>query len=529
GLAYGLLANLTPISGVYTSIFSVLVYVVFGTVPHMSMGTNAVLSLITATMVEREADRYMRRNKMADSNASYSHISAFAEGEERMNIKLGLAMTSTFLCGLILLSMGFLRMGFLTNYMSTSFVNGFTSAAALHIAISQMKHVFHIKIKAYSGLGKLVFTVIDVMNGLRNTNIADTIVCIVSASELLSMNYFINPKLKELFGFMLPSNLFLVIAASVLSYIFNLHAAWNIAVVGKFDTSLPMPGLPLFDIEAVSGMLYDSLTQAVIIFTMSISMAMLMAKLHSYELDSNRELVAYGACNLCSSFFTVQSSSVSPPRTMILSNSGARTTFNGVSTVIAMIVSIRFVGWIFWPLPLATLAAMIIVAVMDVFLQIKRAPVIWRISRTDFVVWISTWLSTVFADLEYGIIIGILISAFGFMFNNQNIKGELVVLSTKEDLLLPGPGRASTRHLNKTRVFYFPSQLFFANAESFKRQLYKQVFNPTSVNALSYTVNSDECSLSTEDLAIDTIILDCSAMTYIDIDGLNMLKNIVIQ
>ena len=84
-------------------------------------------------------------------------------------------------------------------------------------------------------------------------------------------------------------------------------------------------------------------------------------------------------------------------------------------------------------------------------------------------------MSTTFGDLEYGIVTGIIIAALGFMVNNQTMRGELVVRSTKEDLLVPGLGRAWTRHLDRIRVFYFPSQLFFANAESFKKQLYEQV------------------------------------------------------
>ncbi|GFS03859.1 sulfate transporter-like [Elysia marginata] len=289
GLAYGLLANLTPISGVYTSLFSVLIYVVFGTVPHMSMGTNAVLALITGAAVEREADRILASDSMQKPKISGDPTSATVDSKERMNIKMGVAMTSTFQCGLILLLMGLLRMGILTNYMPSSFVGGFTSAAALHIAI---------------------------------TNV----------------------------------------------------------------------------------------------------------------------------------------------------------------------------------------------------------PRIYQVSRTDFVVWVSTWLSTTFGDLEYGICTGILMAALGFMVNNQMIKGDLVVRSTKEDLLVPGLGRAWTRHIEKTRIFYFPSQLFFANAESFKRQLYEQVFDPT-VPSSHHGVYAPTNVLT----GIQNLILDCSAMTYIDIDGLNMLKTVVIR
>lgn len=539
GLAYGLLANLTPVSGLYTSLFSVLIYVVFGTVPHMSMGTNAVLSLVTAAMVEREADRILGEEPTAApttiaTNASLHKtkltanqtISAPIHGydnRERMNIKLGVAMTSTFECGLILLGMGLLRMGFLTNYMPSSFVGGFTSAAALHIAVSQIQHVLHVKIPVRSGFGKLIRTIIDVIESIPKTNIPDTVVCMVSIIVLVFMDRVLGPIFKAKLGVRLPSNLLLVILGCGISHVADLNGSWGISVVGPISADLPTPHLPQMDAAVVTGVLYDSLIQAVIVFTMSISMAMLMEKIHGYDLDANRELIAYGMCNLGSSFFTVQSNSVSPPRTMVLHQSGAKTTLNGIHTVVLLLCSTSFLSGMFQPLPLATLAAMILVAVMDVLKQITKIPRIYRVSRTDFVVWMSTWVSTAFGDLEYGVCIGILMAALGFMVNNQFIKGDLVVRSVREDLFVAGLGRAWTRHLEKTRIFYFPSQLFFANAESFKNQVFEQVFDPMEVHNRS----PDASSCGSAD--IQYLILDCSAMTYIDIDGLNMLKMVVIR
>ncbi|RUS81055.1 hypothetical protein EGW08_011174 [Elysia chlorotica] len=532
GLAYGLLAHLTPISGVYTSIFSVLLYVLFGTVPQMSMGTNAVLSLITAAMVEREADRLLANQNVSKSKLERTtHMSSTVtpitdpteEDEDRMNIKLGVAMTSTFQCGLILLLMGLFRMGFLTNYMPSSFVGGFTSAASLHVAISQIPHVFHIKVPVQSGFGRLVRNLIYVAKSLGKSNFADTAVCIVSGTTLLFIDKSLNPNMRAKIGWTLPSNLVLVILGCVISYVLDLKSSWKIAVVGPVKGALPTPGFPIHDSSVFTGILYDSLLHAVIVFTVSISMAMLMEKMHGFELDANKELIAYGMCNLFSSFFTVQTSSASPPRTMVLNQSAVKTTFNGLPTALVLLASVTFLSSVFEPLPLATLAAMIIVAVFDVLKQVRHVPRIWLVSRTDFVVWISTWMTTTLGDLEYGVCTGILMAALGFMVNNQTIKGELVVRSTREDLLVPGLGRAWTRHLEKTRVFYFPSQLFFANAESFKKQLYEQVYDPAIAE------NKDPGSDDTQGIDIDTVVLDCSAMTYIDIDGLNMLKAVVIR
>ncbi|GFO05930.1 sulfate transporter [Plakobranchus ocellatus] len=403
--------------------------------------------------------------------------------------------------------------------------------------------MFHTKLDRHSGIGKLLYTTRDVVNSFSELNVKETVVCLSSVSTLLFMDIIIKPRWRSRYGFNLPTNLVLVVGASSISFLMDLQARWEIAVVGQAGSRFHYPGHPIFDTEVIRGIFYDSLAQAVIIFTMSISMAMLMAKLHSYDLDSNRELVAYGACNLLSSFFRVQTSSASPAGTLVLNDVGAKTTFNGLSTAVMLLGSVTFLVPVFHFLPLATLAAMIIVTAVDILVQIRRVPRIWRLSRTDFVVWFFTWLSATFGNLEFGILVGVLFSAFGFIFNSQHVEGEIMVRSVKENLLVPGLGRAWTRHLAKTRVFYFPAQLFFANAESFKTQLYKrayrlesppppyycsvievklvfQVLHPAALEPVTSAADPD---------SINRIILDCSAMTFMDIDGVNMLKVIILQ
>ena len=223
-----------------------------------------------------------------------------------------------------------------------------------------------------SGFGKLPRTLVDVTSNFSNTNLADTAVCIVSATTLVVMDRALNPNIKAKVGVSLPSNLILVILGCFVSYVLNLQGTLKIAVVGPITGEFPTPSLPLMDLSVFSGVLHESVLQAVIVFTMSISMAMLMEKIHGYNLDANQELIAYGMCNLFSSFYTVQASSVSPPRTMVLSNSGARTTMNGLPTVLVLLGSVTFISNMFEPLPLATLAAMIIVAVIDILKQVKK-------------------------------------------------------------------------------------------------------------------------------------------------------------
>ena len=218
----------------------------------------------------------------------------------------------------------------------------------------------------------LVLTLVDIGEELKNSKTADAMTFAVSISLLLLMNLVINPAIKAKVKVVLPSNLILAFIGCVVSYSLDLHAKFGIAVVGPISseplaTKLP----PLTDLKLSKSILYDSLLQAVIVFTMSISMAMLMEKLHDYELDINKELIAYGMCNLCSSFFEVQSSCTSPNRTKVLSSCGAKTTFNGISTVLVLLCTVTVLEDTFQSIPLATLAAMVIVGTMGQLIKVR--------------------------------------------------------------------------------------------------------------------------------------------------------------
>uniref|UniRef100_A0A2C9KKB5 STAS domain-containing protein n=1 Tax=Biomphalaria glabrata TaxID=6526 RepID=A0A2C9KKB5_BIOGL len=516
GLAYGLLASMSPVSGFYTSFFPVLIYIFFGTCPQISMGTNSVTALITAAMVEREVDVYLNQD---DDNTTLST-------EEHMGYRESVASASAFGSGMLLLLMGIFRVGFVTSYMPSSFVGGFTAGAAVHIVTSQVKHIFHIKIRTHAGVGKIIRTYCDVVKEIPKTNIADTGLCILSMGVLLLFN-LLNPKIKDWRGYEVPINLIMIVVLTLFSHFLDFGPVWGMNTVGEVPFGVPAPTLPRFTV--LPNIVSDVVALTAITFAMTISMAMLMAKIHNYDVDSNRELIAYGLCNLGSSFFKCQVSSVSPPRTMILSNTGAETMLNGVPTALFLFIMF-FAGTLLKSLPIAYLAAMIIVAVKDLLLQFLTVPKVWKVSKADFFVWTGTWLVTVFADLPWGIITGMSISILGLVINNQVIEGSLIVCANNEDLLLRGEDRMFVHQPKGIRIFYFPSQLFFANAEIFKKQLFQNVFDPTTVHAMDYQLAEDLSSsvMDLENAEVKCIIIDCSAITYIDMDGVNMLKMVII-
>ncbi|XP_041365825.1 sulfate transporter-like isoform X2 [Gigantopelta aegis] len=529
GIAFGILASLTPVYGLYSTFFGIVFYAIFGTSRHVSFGTNAVLALLTATIVEREKDL---KYGDVDISSNTSVVDPTLQNEI-LEYKVGIAMAAAFMAGIILLVMGLLRLGFITSYLAVSFVGGFTTAAAFHIATSQVSKLFGVKVGKHSGAGKIVLVYWDIIQNLGDTNVADLIVGLISIAILLAVKVGINERYGKKLKMPIPIDLILVIITTIISYFAEFQSRFNIHVVGDIPSGMPMPRVPNLSVLGRIGQ--DSFVIAILAFAMTISMAKLCAALHDYEIDSNQELVAYGTTNLLASFFQCFPMCVAPPRTMILSSLGAKTTLNAVTSAIFILVVLLVAGQLFVSLPIPVLAAMIIVAMKNLLLQARQLPNLWRVSKADFVIWLTTALVSILVDLDIGLIAGVGTSIFTIIVQSQFSTGQLVGISEQEDIYLDLKGHKNIKKLKGIKIFYFNTTLFFASAEKFKSQLYRKTFNPLTVvasrsikvgepedNELSNDVNENENGLH-------HIIIDCSAMTYIDMAGVNVLKMVIKQ
>ncbi|XP_012937879.1 sulfate transporter [Aplysia californica] len=566
GMALGLLASLPPIFGLYTTFFATLFYLLFGTSRHVSMGTNALLSLLTANVVERELTAFMAAGAagvagQSMSTTAGSTVATTTSGvitgtdstlttmmttdapwmsqDEQDLYKVGVATSLSFIAGIILLAMGLLRFGFITSFLSTSFLGGFTTAAAVHIFSSQIPKIIHIKVPPLAGVGKLVRTYINIFKNIGDTNPADLIIGLISVAVLLAVMIFINEKYQKQLKVPVPIHLILVIISTLISQFAELKKHFGIAIVGTVSTGFLAPAIPPTNV--ISNIATEAFVIAIMAYAMTISMAKLMAKQHSYKIDDNQELVAYGICNFLGAFFRCHPNCTAPPRTMLLSNTGARSTLNGVFTAAFILIVIMAAGQLFTALPIAVLAAMIMTAVKNLLLQVTQLPNLWRVSKPDFTIWLSTFLVGVFADLDYAIIAGIGLSVFSVVVFSQMTSSTVGGVSQKEDLVLSN-NRAGVKNLSGVKIFYFPAQLYFANAEKFKNDLYGKVLNPDNVEVnaivesdvvLTNFAEKDKEGVSNgngiakkgaEGETVKAIIIDCSAMTYIDLAGVNIMK-----
>ncbi|XP_035209701.1 solute carrier family 26 member 6-like, partial [Stegodyphus dumicola] len=298
GMAYGVLAALRPENGLYVSFFPVIIYFLLGTSRHISIGTFAVMSLMMSSAMYGTDAIVDRNTTSADSNISTSLENAETWPPTHLEIATSVAMA----VGFWQLFMGVFQLGSLTVVLSDQLVSGFTTGAACHVAVSQMKDLFGIHIGRYSGPLKLIYMLRDVFENLIHLNGATVAVSAVAIFVLAIFKEQIDGRLKEKLKMPIPIDLIVVVLATTASYFGKFHENYAVSIMKDIPTGLPPPVAPRFDILHL--LVTDSFAIAIVAFAISLSMAKLLSKKNKYSIRPNQELVALGCANVFSSFFS---------------------------------------------------------------------------------------------------------------------------------------------------------------------------------------------------------------------------------
>ncbi|KAH3877096.1 hypothetical protein DPMN_000952 [Dreissena polymorpha] len=200
GMAYAMLAEMPPVVGLYLSFFPVIIYYIFGTSKHVSMGTVAVVSLLTGSVVARFYDTAGKStstvpgNATEDVNVTVATVASSGLSDEQ---KIAIGMSVCFLVGLVQITMGICRLGFVTTYMSDPLIAGFTTGVAIHVGTSQVKYVFGLNIPRTDGMFQVVNTYIHIFSNIHKTNIATLIISIICVVALYLVKEQINQRFKK--------------------------------------------------------------------------------------------------------------------------------------------------------------------------------------------------------------------------------------------------------------------------------------------------------------------------------------------
>ncbi|XP_031703343.1 solute carrier family 26 member 6, like 1 [Anarrhichthys ocellatus] len=462
GLAYALLASVPPVFGLYSSLYPALIYFFFGTSRHISIGTFTVLSIMVGSVTERLAP------DSAFLITNGTNVTAEVDITARDSYRVQVAAATTVLGGLIQVVLGLVKFGFVETYLSEPLVRAYTTAAAAHAVVAQLKHIFGVSPTRFSGPFSLVYILKDVCMLLPHTHLPTLLVSAVSMVFLISakeLNSFLSPKLPV----PIPVELITIVAATLISSYTHLNSNYTISVVGEIPNGLSYPSVP--DASLFGEVIGDAFALAMVGYAISISLGKTFALKHGYNVDSNQELVALGLSNAVGGFFQCFSVCASMSRSLIQETTGGKTQMAGVASALILLVTILKLGPLFQELPTAVLAAIVFVNLKGMFKQYSDIGTLWKRSKIDLVVWLVTWVSTLLLNLDLGLAASIIFALMTVIFRTQLPTYSVLGNVPGTELYVDIETHREAREIPGVTIFRSSATVYFANADLYLEAL----------------------------------------------------------
>lgn len=519
GMAYALLGNVPPIIGIYMAFFPVLVYFVFGTSRHVSMGTFAVVCLMTGKVVSQYTTIEIMQNGTQRSLVQTNNGETIPQ---YTNIQV--ATTVTFTVAMIQLVMYLLRLGMVSQLLSETLVNGFTCASAFQVVGSQLKDLFGLNVGKRRGNFQFPLAIYDAILAIPKANVSAVLVSLISVTVLIINNELFKPWLAKRFTIPFPIELVAVVLGTSASYLMNFHTNYNITIVGFIPTGFPKPALPAF--ELIPDLFLESFVITMVSYTITMSMALIFARKLMYEVDSNQELLALGLSNTVGSCFSCLPITASLSRSMIQQTVGGVTQIVSVVSASILLAIVLWIGPFFETLPKCVLASIIVVALKGMLLQCRSLPRYWRLSRWDAVVWIITFSVTLFIQISYGLAAGVAISLLSIFIQGYKPYTCLLGIVPNTDLYLDIKRYKGAKEIEGVKIFHYSGGLSFASRSSFKELLVKKTELDAAALLRRRAKLTEKGLQEEEELLLRCVILDFSSLTFVDPAGVDFLRTL---
>lgn len=394
-LAYSMLAGLPPQYGLYASITPLVLYALMGSSTSLAVGPVAIASIMTASSL---------------ASVTSSGLVSYIDG----------AITLALLSGVFLLVLGLFKFGFVANFLSHSVVSGFITASGLLIALSQVKHLLGVKVSGsnFFGIGQ------GIINELTNTNLYTLLIGLCSVAFLFWARSYSAAFLQRLgFNRQLSTTLSRVapvvgvVVTSLVVIVLNLDTA-GVAIVGHIPGGLGQFGLPNVSFEAVKALIVPAMLISIIGYVESISVGRTLAAKRDEKITPNQELKGLGVANLASGLSGAFPVTGGFARSVVNYDAGAATQMAGLFTAIGIALASLLLTPYLYYLPIAMLAAVIIVAVLSLvdFSILKNA---WQFSKSDFIAMALTIALTLTQGVETGVAAGIIASILLHLYHTS--------------------------------------------------------------------------------------------------------------
>ncbi|CAJ0933667.1 unnamed protein product, partial [Mesorhabditis belari] len=476
GMAYANLAGMRPENGLYTSLIPPFFYMCFGTSRHVSLGVFAVVSLMVGSCNLRLTQLLFEQKF---SNSSMPIEESLFE-QITYDIRVEIVTSLALLVGIIQILLGFLRLDFLTSFLSDQVIAGFTTGAAVHVFTAQLNKILGVSLPRASGIGKLFPIWLQLLSSIRfgEANLSTFLLSLSTISLLFIFKDYLDPLIKKLLKtkIPIPYDLFVIIFGTIFSYSFGFREKFSVKVIGKIPTGFPSTRAPNGSLFPL--LFADAMAIAVVVLVVTISMGKLFAKKHNYKIDTRQEFYALGFMECLSSLFPVWPSSTALARTLVYEAAGTKTQLATVFSSLLLLTVIFFIGPFLEELPLCLLSCIIIVALKGMFMQLKQIPTLWRANKTDAFAFLISFIGTVVFDVVEGLALGVIFVLGVLIMKIQRARlVELGRMSHNKDKTYYKPSKNYRDAVvpDFTLCLHFSAPIIFTNAESFRSQLNQMI------------------------------------------------------
>lgn len=478
-MAYALLAELPVEVGLYAGLLPVAVYAWLGSSPYLAVGPVAIVSLLVA-----------------------NGIAPLAGGDVDLTVEL--AITLALMVGVLQIAMGALRAGFLVNFLSHPVLSGFTSAAAIVIGASQLKHLLGITLPRSEHPYEMFASIAERVRHAQ----ADTVaVGLATVGMLVAFPWIARKLLRGLRtkeasvgAWSKGGPLAVVILGVLVAWL--AEGALAIPTVGEIPAGLPRIGIPTLRLAFIPDLLPTALVIGLVGFMESFAVAQSLGSKRRQRVDANRELVALGVSNLGSAASGGYPVTGGFSRSAVNFQAGARSGLASWVTAGFMALTLLFLTPLVAYLPKAVLAAIILVAIASL-IDFRQLWSLGRYSAAEAACWLATFAGVFLVGVEWGIAVGVVSSIVFFLWRTSRPHVAVVGrIGTSEQY------RNITRHDVATETGVLAvrvdESLYFANVRGLEERLISAVAADPSLRHL---------------------LLVCSGINYIDATGLDSLRS----
>lgn len=431
-MGYAQIAGLPPVYGLYAAIIPAIIYVFFASSRRVMFGTDAVI----ASMIG-------------------AGLAGAAVGTEHLPV---LAALSSLMIGVILLVFGILRVGVIARYLSKPTMTGFIAGLAIIVMVSQLPKIMGLNISGEDTLTILV----TIVSQLQLINWYELIIGTATITALIIVKRYYKT---------FPAALVAIILFTILSALFNWESH-GVHVVGDVPAGIAEFGIPWVSWAEFTYLLSICFATAVVVFADTLLTARNFALRHKEELHDNKELRAIGTANIVGGFLGAMPGAGSASRSAVAESAGMHSQFAQIISAGLIAVTLIFFNGLLYHMPTAVLAAIVIVAVMDL-LAVRMYKKLYVTRRREFWLTLATALAVVILGILPGVLISVALSLGDFFLRSAKPPQALLGKISHKKGFYDLSDESDVHAVPGIAIYRFGAPLFFANHDEFEHEIMK--------------------------------------------------------